>query len=101
MSCGLLNFATKVVVAGRPFLRRLYDLTYGNLIIESSYQKVVEMICKFGKNFCLRLMESAFLWMQLGFPLIDLNFLLMLLDKLVMELFLEVLGFMGYEMKSG
>jgi hypothetical protein len=30
-----------------------------------------------------------------------LNFLLMLLDKLVMELFLEVLGFMGYEMKSG
>ena len=29
MLCGLLNFATKVVVAGRPFLRRLYDLTYG------------------------------------------------------------------------
>lgn len=28
MLCGLLNFATKVVVAGRPFLRRLYDLTY-------------------------------------------------------------------------
>jgi hypothetical protein len=39
--------------------------------------------------------------MQLGFPLIDLNFLLMLLKKLVMELFLEVLGFMEYEMKSG
>ena len=32
MLCGLLNFAAKVVVAGRPFLRRLYDLTYGNLI---------------------------------------------------------------------
>ena len=101
MLCGLLNFATKVVVAGRPFLRRLYDLTYGNLIIESSYQKVVEMICKFGKSFCLSLMENAFLLMELGFPLIDLNFVMMLLKKLVMELFLEVLGFMECGMKSG
>jgi hypothetical protein len=73
----------------------------GNLIIESSYQKVVEMICKFGKSFCLSLMENAFLWMKIGFPLIDLNFLLMLLKKLVKEVFLEVLGFMEYGMKSG
>jgi hypothetical protein len=29
MLCGLLNFATKVVVAGSPFLRRLYDLIHG------------------------------------------------------------------------
>lgn len=29
MLCGLLNFATKDVVAVCPFLRRLYDLTYG------------------------------------------------------------------------
>ena len=29
MLCGLLNFATKVVVAGRLFLRRLYDLMHG------------------------------------------------------------------------
>lgn len=59
------------------------------------------MICKFGKSFCLSLMENAFLWMKIGFPLIDLNFLLMLLEKLVKEVFLEVLGFMEYEMKSG
>jgi hypothetical protein len=46
-------------------------------------------------------MENAFLWMKIGFPLIDLNFLLMLLKKLVKEVFLEVLGFMEYGMKSG